>query len=138
MVTWTPSGCTLHLLVGLYTTSGSLLSLTAGPAGLVCSLRTYLTYILVPIPEAQQQMGQHVHHVWLKELPQHSAEHLEGKEGSWGRRWTAGTTSLQPPHLLETLRAAVGLTWLPHEAAAPSASPTSTDMAEQKGKEIHP
>lgn len=101
----------------------------------MCSLRTYLPYVLVPIPEAQQQVGQHVNHVRLEELPQHGAEHLEGKQGSWGRRRTAGTTSLRPPHLLETRRAAVGLTWLPHEAAAPSASPTSTDRAEQKGKE---
>lgn len=49
------------------------------------SLRTYLTYILVPIPEAQQQMGQHMDHIRLEEFPQHGAEHLEGKEGSWGR-----------------------------------------------------
>lgn len=55
--------------------------------GLMCSLRTYLTHVLVPIPEAQQQMGQHMNHVWLEELPQHGAEHLEGKEGSWGRGW---------------------------------------------------
>lgn len=46
------------------------------------SLRTYLTYILVPIPEAQQQMGQHMDHIRLEEFPQHGAEHLEGKEGS--------------------------------------------------------
>lgn len=29
-------------------------------------------------------MGQHVDHIRLEELPQHCAEHLEGKEGSWG------------------------------------------------------
>lgn len=80
----------------------------------MCSLRTYLTYILVPIPEAQQQMGQHVNHVRLEELPQHGTEHLEGKEGSWGREGrAAGATSLSLPHPLETLRAAVGLKWLP-------------------------
>lgn len=50
------------------------------------SLGTYLTHILVPIPEAQQQVGQHVHHVRLEELAQRGAEHLEGKEGSWGKK----------------------------------------------------
>lgn len=61
------------------------------PAVFMRSLRTYLTYILVPIPEAQKQMGQHVNHVWLEEFPQHGAEHLKGKEGSWGREGrTAG------------------------------------------------
>lgn len=45
------------------------------------SFRTYLTHILVPIPKAQQQMGQNVNYIRLKELPQHGAEHLEGKEG---------------------------------------------------------
>lgn len=69
-----------------YTSSGCLLSLTPAAAGLLHSLRTYLTHILVPVPEAQQQMGQHVNDVRLKELPQHGAEHLKGKEGSWGRR----------------------------------------------------
>lgn len=49
-----------------------------------------------------------------------------------GEGGTPRTMSLPPPHPLETLQAAVGLKWLSDEGAAPSASPTSTAMAEQK------
>lgn len=45
-------------------------------------LQTYLSYVLIPIPKAQQQMGQHMDHIGLEELPQHGAEHLEGKQSS--------------------------------------------------------
>lgn len=31
-------------------------------------------------------MGQHMDHIGLEELPQHGAEHLEGKQSSWGQR----------------------------------------------------
>lgn len=48
----------------------------------ISSLLPYLTHVLIAIPKAQQQMGQHVDHIGLKELPQHGAEHLEGKQGS--------------------------------------------------------
>jgi hypothetical protein len=55
-------------------------------AVLSSSLGPYLTNILVPIPKAQKQMGQHMNHVGLEELPQHGTEHLKGKQGSWGKK----------------------------------------------------
>ena len=81
------------------------------PAIPKCSLRTYLTHVLVPIPEAQQQMGQHMNHVRLEELSQHGAEHLEGKEGSWGRRqdgWEQDVLSGQLQDKLPTTSSASG------------------------------
>lgn len=48
----------------------------------MCGLGTYLTHVLVSIPEAKQQVGQHMNHVGLEKLAQHGAEHLKGKQGT--------------------------------------------------------
>lgn len=42
----------------------------------------HLSDILVSITEAEQEVWQYMDHVWLKQLPQHVAQHLEGKQGS--------------------------------------------------------
>lgn len=90
-------------------------------AGLTCSLRTYLTHILVPISEAQQQMGQHMNHIRLEELPQHGAQHLKGKEGSWGwrNRWKQIVLWRQPQDKLPAISSSQGSCG----TTAPSTSP---------------
>lgn len=86
--------------------------------------RTYLPYVLVPIPKAQQQMGQHVDHVGLEELPQHGAEHLEGKQRSWGRGGhSAGSLRASTRHLL-------GLWRLQDRSPAARLSTQGRDVAE--------
>lgn len=108
------------------------------PAVFMRSLRTYLTYVLVPIPEAQQQMGQHVNHVRLKEFPQHGTEHLKGKEGSWGREsGTAGAAQDNLPTTCSPSRNTQGsceTEVAAPQGAAPPASPRAGRWLNRKGE----
>lgn len=47
------------------------------------TLGYYLSDILVSISKAEQEVRQHMDHIWLKQLPQHVTQHLKGKQRSW-------------------------------------------------------
>ena len=49
-----------------------------GPGCLVCGLAD----VLVPVPEAEEQVGEEVHHVGLEQPAEHVAEGLEGEQGA--------------------------------------------------------
>lgn len=42
----------------------------------------HLSDVLVTISEAEQEVGQNVHHVGLKQFAQHVTQHLKGKQGT--------------------------------------------------------
>lgn len=48
--------------------------------------KAHLSDILVSISEAEQEVRQHMDHVWLKQLPQHVTQHLKGKQCSCKRQ----------------------------------------------------